>query len=287
MRKSAPGQGFLGRRKRHVIAAIITLGLVVVTAAVAAPKRHVVRPQNASPPTISGDTAVGSRLTANPGTWNGSGPFTFQYQWLICNGTGQNCGNIAGETDKTYKIRTGDEGNTVSVRVIASNADGSENATSDPTKKITAETTTTTTTTTAPAPAPTGCPPGKGTISVNDMSLPARLLIDAVTPTPATLTKDTATLVVNVRVTNTCGQRVTGALVYVTATPYNQFDIPDEVPTNGSGVAALTMHRLSGYPVSSKQQILALFVRARKDGEDLLAGVSVRRLVSAPVNLKG
>jgi len=264
--------------------AVVTLGgLVAVAIAIGSPSRGTVAPDNSSPPTISGDASVGSQLTANPGTWNGSAPFEYQYQWLICGSKGEACGNISGATKKNFTIRDGDQGNTIRVKVIASNRDGSGNATSDATKQITSATTTGTTTTT-PTPS-TGCPPGKGNISVKDMSLPARLLIDTVSSSPSTLGRDTQSFTVTVHVTNTCGQTVNGALVYVTATPYNQFDIPPEAPTNNQGDAHLTMTRLSGYPVSSKQQLLALFVRARKDGEDLLAGVSVRRLVSVTVNL--
>jgi hypothetical protein len=273
-----------GWRAPLVIA--VLAALVVVGVAIGATSRGAVAPTNDTLPTIDGTAAVGSTLTADPGTWNGSSPITFQYQWLICGSKGEACSNIGGATRKTFTVRSGDEGNTIRVKVIAGNRDGSGNAQSDATKAVTgAGTTTTGTTTTTPTPS-TGCPPGKGTISISQMSLPARLLIaDSFSARPSTLGRSTQAFDIRVHVTNTCGQTVSGALVYVTATPYNQFDIPPEAPTNNQGDATLRMTRLSGYPVSNKQQLLALFIRARKDGEDLLAGVSVRRLVSIPVNL--
>jgi hypothetical protein len=93
-------------------------------------------PQNTSPPTISGTAQQSQTLTADPGTWSGTQPITFTYQWRRCNQNGRGCSNIAGATDKTRVATRVDVGNTLRVVVKATNTDGSTNAISAPTSTV-------------------------------------------------------------------------------------------------------------------------------------------------------
>jgi len=99
------------------------------------------------------------------------------------------------------------------------------------------------------------------------------------------VTRGTQALTVRFRVSACGGRPVQGMLVYVTAVPYNQFTVPAERTTGGDGWAQLTMRRAQSFPAAQKQQLLVMFVRARKGGENLLGGISTRRLVSFQVNL--
>jgi hypothetical protein len=265
-----------------LLAAVAAIGVYSLTAGAAT---RATAPSNAQPPAISGTPTEGQALTASTGNWDGTTPITYAYSWRRCDKTGGSCSGISGATASTYTLTNVDVGATLRVRVTASNSTGSANSTSVPSAVVAAApVTTTTTTTTTPAPPSTGCPSGNGPVTVNQVSLPARLLIDAVSSSPSVIGKSIQSFTLRVKVTNTCGQLVSGALVYVTAVPYNMFAIPPEAASGSDGWATLTMNRLKGFPVSSKQSSLVLFIRARKDGEDLLAGISVRRLVSLQVN---
>jgi hypothetical protein len=275
------------RNRLFILAAAVVVGLVLAALAFGATSKSSVAPTNSTPPSITGASAEGVTLTANPGTWNGSAPISFQYQWLSCDASGANCKNIPGETKKAYTVQSSDVGNTLRVKVIAGNADGSDTEQSDQTAKIAAATTSTTTTTT-PAPGKNGCPSQTtGVIPVTDISGAPSLLISEFKTNPSTILGSTHTFTLRVRVGSTCGPFVSGAIVYATAVPYNQFTIPAEAKTDSNGYVTLTFDRLSGYPATSRQTSLVFFIRARKDGEDILAGISNRRLVSVPVNLHG
>ncbi len=277
------------RNRLFILIAVAAVGLVLVGLTFGATTKLSVAPTNSTQPSLSGKSVEGEKLTANPGTWNGSAPISFQYQWLSCDASGANCKNIAGETKKNYTIQSSDVGNTVRVNVIAGNHDGSNTAQSDQTAKIAAATTTTTTTTTTtPAPSNNGCPSQtSGVVPVTDLSGAASLLISEFKTNPSTILGSTKTFTLRVRIGSTCGPFISGAIVYATAVPYNQFTIPAEANTDSNGYVTLTFDRLSGYPATSRQTSLVFFIRARKDGEDILAGISNRRLVSVKVNLNG
>jgi hypothetical protein len=233
------------------------------------------KPASTHPPTISGTLVVGQTITANLGTWSGVDPISYAYQWRRCDTIGGSCSSISGASGKTYVLKSVDAGNTLRISVTATNSAGATSATSVPTAIATA----------APTPAATGCPAGSGPVQVTDVVPPARLVIDRQKASPSTLHRTSRQFVVRYHISDTCGQAVTGALVYAAAVPFNQWSIPAEQPTGQDGWAVLAMSRRVGFPVSKVQQLLAIFARARKPGEGLQAGISNQRLFAIQVNL--
>ena len=212
------------------------------------------------------------RLVGHRGEWTGS-PTDYNDFWVRCDKDGTGCANIIGANNRNgYVLKSVDVGNTIRFKVQATNADGSTFKSSLPTAVITAATS-------PPPPVSNGCAKNGGTVPVAGVTPPARLLIDQTQVSPSTVTYSTRSLTGRFHV-SACGGSVEGALVYVTAVPYGQFAIPNEQATDSDGWATLQFNALSGYPVSNKQAIIVMFVRARKSGENLLGGISTRRLVS-------
>ena len=257
----------------------VVIGLGVFAGAGAA--SSAAAPKNTSPPTITGIQQEGHSLVGHRGTWS-ENPTDYNDFWMRCAKDGASCANISGANNKNgYLLKPIDVGNTIRFKVEARNQDGSTFARSLPTVVIAAAV--------APPPPPpaTGCPTGTGPVQVADLKSPARLLIDSQQSSPSVVHRGAQTIIVRYHVSACGGRSVQGALVYVTATPYNQLSIPGEQATGPDGYAELSFRTLSGFPVSQKQQLLAMFVRARKSGEDLLGGISTRRLFSIPVSLNG
>ena len=236
-------------------------------------------PRNTKEPSITGTARQGELLTAQTGSWTGTQPIQFSFRWRRCDNTGGNCTDT-GVSGQTYRLGTADVAHTLRVLVTASNPGGSSAALSNASSPIQSN---------APPPPPpppsvAGCPAGTGPVNVNNVTSPARLLIDQQQASPSVIQRGAQQIILRYHVSACGGRSVQGALVYATAVPYGQLSTAGEQPTNANGYAELDFRTLAGFPVSPKQQLLAIFVRARKSGENLLGGISTRRLFSIPVS---
>src|SRR5262245_46909602 len=172
------------RRRRTRPFLLLLAGLAVAAAVLVAATigtaARAVAPDNTAPPTISGTARVGSTLTANNGTWSGTAPITFTYQWRRCDKDGGSCSDISGATEKTYELKSPDQGNTLRARVNARNNDGTTSESTVPTAVVGAA---------EPSTPDTGCPnaPAGSTVKVADVKPPARLVVDKFVPSPSTI----------------------------------------------------------------------------------------------------
>ena len=63
---------------------------------------------------------------------------SYAYQWRRCDAAGANCVDIAGATGSTYDLTAADVGSTIRVIVTATNAGGSDSASSAASAPVTA-----------------------------------------------------------------------------------------------------------------------------------------------------
>jgi len=230
-------------------------------------------PTNTTKPAISGTAQTGQTLTASQGSWTSDTTPTFTYQWLTCDAQGNNCANISNATNQTYVVQSGDVGKTIRVTVTAKNTSGSTSASSAQTAAVTQP----------------GSSSGGGTqssstsVAASSVVLPDRLIIDNVKFSPTRVdTRSTFTGRFHVSETQS-GRPVSGALVSLTALPYAWGkNVSGEVQTDSSGWATLTIRPSVNLPLG-KHVALVMFVRARVQGQPVLAGSSVRRLVQIRV----
>ncbi len=222
-------------------------------------------PANDLAPTISGTLAVGGRLTANVGSWRSTTNVAYALQWLRCDASGKNCIAIGGATGSAYNVATGDVGHTVALQIHAKNARGTTTASSRNTAVVGAPVT------------PTGA------VAIANVASPDRLVVDRLTWSPGVIRSRHQALVGRFHVSEVLhGRPVAGALVYAIGVPFGWLSQPQEVLTDGSGWATVVFSIRPSLPLR-RGNFVVVFVRARKPGENLLAGISTRRLVSVQV----
>lgn len=85
-------------------------------------------PSLRSAPSIVGAPVVGQRLTALPGTWNGSGAVSLHYQWYRCDAGVAHCASVHGATGPSYQVVAADIAHTIALTVGASDSGGTTSA---------------------------------------------------------------------------------------------------------------------------------------------------------------
>jgi hypothetical protein len=127
------------RRRAPIVAvtAVVSAALTALVLPLSGGARLQAAPANTSPPTITGAAVKDQTLVAGTGSWTGTAPISFAFQWQRCNSSGADCSPIAGATDTTYKLVSADVGLRIRIEVTASNAEGSASALSDATAVVT------------------------------------------------------------------------------------------------------------------------------------------------------
>lgn len=227
-------------------------------------------PTNTREPSVTGLARQGQRLTANIGSWAGAQPLSFALQWLRCDQAGNSCVAVAGQAASTYLLSAADVDRRIRVRVTAATRSRSATATSNPTAVVQA---------TAPTlpPGAIRLPDGLVSVPATSVSLPARLAISDIKFAPTVVRSRQVPIEVRVRIADTRGYVVRDVLVFVRSTPLVTTAASNQRTGQDGWVTVRPMPQAdlplrNGYAVQ-------FFVRARKSGDDLLAGVSTRRLV--------
>ncbi len=92
-------------------------------------------PVNVSLPLFLGTPTAQSAVAVSTGSWTDS-PTGYDYQWKLCDSTGENCTIISGASTSEYAPPENDVGDTLLVEVTAYNAVGHANASSQVSKSV-------------------------------------------------------------------------------------------------------------------------------------------------------
>ncbi|HUF02510.1 MAG TPA: hypothetical protein VMN35_08815 [Gaiellaceae bacterium] len=226
-------------------------------------------PTNTRPPSVTGSWIEGQTVTVSPGTWTGSAPITFTYQWLRCNAAGGSCVAISGARSTQHRLTSRDVGRKLRVDVTARNAFGSRTARSTESATVTAS-------------GPAGIivlPSGERSIPVTSVPANHRLVVAQVRFTPNPVRSRTAPITVRVRVRDTRGYVVRDALVFARSTPLVTRAVQPRRPTATDGWVTFTMQPRFTFPQPRNGFNVQFFVKAYRAGDPPLAGVAAYRLV--------
>ncbi len=261
------GSADVGHRMQGIVVARNSAGSTEAGSARTDVVRPVgVAPQTTARPSLAGTTTAGQTLTVTGGSWSGTQPITLAFRWVRCpaNGAGP-CETIAGATQQSYVLTAADVGRTVQAFVTATNAFGSNETNTPPTAPIAAA---------GPAGA-IKLANGRVSIPVTSVSLPQRLIVVGVAFSPRRIRSRAQGTTITVRIVDTRGYLVRGALVSVVGYPTGWILPLPERPTGTDGTVRLRLRPTARLPLSGS---LAVFVKARKAGENPLAGVSSSRM---------
>jgi hypothetical protein len=249
------------------IAVLAALGLTLTAPTAASPQQSG-PPRNTTEPSISGTAAIGQRLTANRGEWNGAPPITYSFQWLRCNANGDDCAEITGATDNTYVVQQADSGRTIRVRVTARNDRNTRSAISNPTARVGSG---------QPEPEPPA-----GALAASSLQVAGdRLVVAQVVFSPNPVSSRTAPVAARVRVTARGGRPVSGALVFMRATP--RVVQGQTRATAGDGWATLRLVPNQQFPQPRSGFNVQFFIKAYRANDPPLGGVAGYRLVQVPL----
>jgi hypothetical protein len=263
------------RRSRALIASLATLMLVATVAVFstigsASPNaaQQQYGPTNTAPPVLTGEARATKQLTTSNGAWQSSTAITYTYGWQRCEAAGTGCADIAGATANRYTAQTADVGKRLRSKVTARNTTGSSVAFSALTEVVVAQN----------AEGQIRLANGLISVPAAAVTAPERLIVSDIQFSQMPI-RSRNPLQARFRIKDTRGFVVRDALVYANAIPFGRITQPGEVKTDQEGWATMTITPTRLLPLANGY-LLTMFVRARKSGDNILAGVSTRRLIS-------
>jgi hypothetical protein len=270
------GSNDLGKRIRFRVKASSSGGSTTATSsATSVVTTKGDKPASTYPPVITGSALVGQTLKTSTGSWVGDQPITFSYKWLRCDKAGNACNAIDGKTQSTYKVVQKDVDKTLRTRVIAKNARGQGDAYSAATDVVLDS---------GGSGGIIVLPDGSKSVDAKDIPKGERLVVDKVVFSPNPLTSLTQPFLAQIRVKDTRGYVVRGAIVFIRTTP-RVADGGDNSPTSVEGWVQYSLPPTADMQKMKPFQNLQLFVKAYRKGDPELAGISGTRLVQVGLDL--